>query len=198
MSQTDISRGSGLFFRQWLRSPRYMGAILPSSSVLASAIAEHVEKRPGAKVVELGGGTGTITRGLLDAGVAADDLIVLEMAEPLYRHLREHFPGVHVVLGDAGRLREHLDRLGVERVATVISGLPLLSLPFEFQQAVFRQSFEAMGGRGKILQYTYSLTSPARYEQLGATGRRVKRVLRNVPPASVWCYEPAGAAAAVS
>ena len=57
-----------LFFRQWLRSPKSMGAVIPSSRVLARAVTEAVRWAPGEHVIELGAGTGAISQGLIDAG----------------------------------------------------------------------------------------------------------------------------------
>ena len=58
MQQTTLLRlkEGELFFRQWLRSPKSMGSVIPSSRALARAIASHVSWRPGQYVVELGGG----------------------------------------------------------------------------------------------------------------------------------------------
>ena len=42
MQPTDLMKEGELFFRQWLRSPKSMGSVLPSSRVLARAIAAEV------------------------------------------------------------------------------------------------------------------------------------------------------------
>ena len=49
------------FVRLWLRRPVSLGAILPSSKGLAQAMAEQVDPLDPGAVVELGGGTGSIT-----------------------------------------------------------------------------------------------------------------------------------------
>ena len=53
-----------MFFRQWLRAPLKTASVVPSSPRLGRAMAMAIP--PGAeKVVELGAGTGAITRALL-------------------------------------------------------------------------------------------------------------------------------------
>ena len=90
--QTGGVRENEVFFRQWLRSPKSMGSVLPSSKSLARAIAAEVAWRPGQAVVELGGGTGAISKGLLEAGIPAQDLVIVELDPPLYGFLRDRFP----------------------------------------------------------------------------------------------------------
>ena len=66
-----------LFLRQWLRDPRSIAAIAPSGRELARRIAGAVGR--GAKsVVEIGAGTGAVTQALLDSGVPAGGLLVIE------------------------------------------------------------------------------------------------------------------------
>ena len=91
------------FFRQWLKNPRTVAAISPSSRQLARQMM-HQLPRHTRRVIELGGGTGVFTKALLDHGVAPADLLVLELNEELHRHLQEEFPGALVVCGDASDL----------------------------------------------------------------------------------------------
>jgi len=60
-----------------LRAPRRVGAIAPSGNALADAMAREIPGGDGI-VIELGGGTGSVTAGLLRAGIAADRLVVVE------------------------------------------------------------------------------------------------------------------------
>ena len=74
MQQSKLIKEGELFFRQWLRSPKSMGSVIPSSRVLARAVAREVAWQPGQYVVELGGGTGAITQGLIERGIPRDQL----------------------------------------------------------------------------------------------------------------------------
>ena len=177
-----------LFFRQWLRSPRSMGSIIPSSRALARAVARETAWAPGRFVVELGGGTGAITRGLLEAGIAPDNLLVIELERHLYEYLRDTFPHCRVVQGDATRLDEILERQGIRDVATVISGLPMVNMPKGFKKAVVDQAFRAVGPQGVVLQYSYSPVCPVPADELGVEAKIARFVPWNVPPAFVWRY----------
>lgn len=179
-----------LFFRQWLRSPKSMGSVIPSSQALARAIADAVKWQPGQYVVELGGGTGAITQGLLERGIPRDRIIVIELDQQLYEFLQQRLPGSQVIKGDATKLDGILEKMGVDNVSTVVSGLPMLGMPFEFHKAIVGQGLKAVGDRGHMLQYTYSPLPPVPARKLGIRARLCRYVMRNFPPATVWRYSP--------
>ena len=184
------SGGVSLFLRRWLANPLQMGSIVPSSPALGRRIAALVERRGEEVVVELGAGTGAITRALLEGGVPPDRLVVVEIVPDMARHLARSFPGVTVIEGDAFALAEALPAALKGRVGTAICGIPLVLLPVE-QQRRFVAAVEAVApGRGFLL-YTYCITSPLNGRTLGLTARREAWTPLNLPPASVWRYRPA-------
>ncbi|MCS6877726.1 MAG: phospholipid methyltransferase [Geminicoccaceae bacterium] len=191
MQRADLVKESELFFRQWLRSPRSVGSIKPSSRALARAVAEAVLWQPGRWVVELGGGTGAITQGLIERGIPRDRLVVVELDPELAGYLRRRVPGCLVVEGDATRLDAILAELGVSDVSTVVSGLPMVRMPFAFQRAIVEQGFKALREPGTMLQYSYSPVPPVPARRLGIRAELVRYVLRNLPPATVWRYRRA-------
>ncbi len=188
MSQPHTATESQVFFRHWLRSPKSMGSIIPSSTHLARALAEAVAWQPGSHVVELGGGTGAITQGLLERGIPAANLVVVELETNLYTYLAGRYPEVTVVQGDATRLDEIVARLPIERVSTVISGLPMVRMPLAFKRAIVDQAFKVMPPGHFMLQYTYSPLAPVPVKDFNLEASLARYVLRNVPPAAVWRY----------
>lgn len=142
-------------------------------------------------VVELGGGTGNITRAILDAGVQPSDLVVVEREAALCGVIRARFPGVRVLQADARRLRALLAREGIAPVKAVVSSLPLLSMDRRDGQAIVAEAFAALAPRGQFLQYTYGPASPIPpelRERLGIEGARSEWILNNLPPAAVWRF----------
>lgn len=194
MTKTEQSAGRGgrrHFFGSWLRNPRHVGAILPSSRALGRLMAAQIDpERPGA-VVELGGGTGAITREILAAGIHPGRLLVLERDPHFHRMLRERFPAVKVVEGDAAALGDVTRDNDVGPVNAVVSGLPMLNFPAELQNAILQGAFAQMDEDGLFVQFTYSPAPPiprGRLADLGLEAERAGRVWFNVPPASVWCF----------
>jgi len=190
MSQLQDVKATELFFRQWLRSPKSMGSIIPSSMALARAVTSAVAWQPGQTVVELGAGTGAISQGLLEKGMPSEALMMIELDEQLYDYLRNRFPGVRVVHGDATKLSEIVAEQDIDPVSTVVSGLPMVNMPFDFQRAIVQESFKSLQPGGALLQYSYSPLSPIPVKKLGVKAELVRFVLRNVPPATVWRFQP--------
>lgn len=183
--------GLGLFLRRWAANPLQMGSVVPSSPALGRRIAALIERQGDEVVVELGAGTGAISRELLARGVPADRLVVVEIVPEMARHLARSLPGATVIEADAFALSEALPQAMHGRVGTTICGIPLVLLPIERQRR-FVAAVEAVApGRGFLL-YTYCVTSPLPYRQLGLKARREAWTPFNLPPASVWRYRPAG------
>src|SRR5262245_16517032 len=149
--------GTALFLKRWLRRPFATGAVVPSGRLLAEAMAKSTQSviagRPG-HVVELGAGTGEVTKALLAAGIAPERLVLVERDPEFATFLRRHFPRPHIVEGDAQRLPHLLADHGLTPVAAVVSSLPLLSLPGEVVAGIVGGIFEALPRGGALVQFT--------------------------------------------
>jgi phosphatidylethanolamine/phosphatidyl-N-methylethanolamine N-methyltransferase len=179
-----------MFFRRWLANPLQMGSIVPSSRSLCTRVVRHTQRSPEEIVLELGAGTGVISRALLAAGFPAERLFVVEIVRDMAEHLRDVLPGVQVIQGDARQLKNLIPAQWHGKIGTVICGIPLVLLPLP-EQRRFIDAIESVApGRG-FLHYSYCATSPlpARKHRLAA--RREAWTPRNFPPASVWRYTPA-------
>lgn len=181
------------FFTQWLRNPRQVAAVTPSGAELVAAILDELPK--GARrVIELGGGTGAITRALLASGIPDAELLVVELNAALQAQLQSQFPRARVVLGDAAelpRLARESGYLDAGPADAIVSGLGLLAMEREAQARILRAAFECLRPDGAFVQFTYGPMSPVRDElrdELGLVARHGAFVLRNVPPATVWVY----------
>lgn len=187
-----------LFFRLWLKDPFKIGAIAPSSRDLARAMANLVPESPHYPIVELGGGTGVVTQALLDRGVAPENLIVLEREAALHELLQRRFPNLRIVRGDAAHLGALLHPHGISKVSAIVSGLPLLTFRKSVQQEIIAAAFAMLERGAPFIQFTYGPFSPLPRKEFGLVGRVRKRVLNNLPPASIWVYQRATEARAAA
>lgn len=194
-----------MFFFQWARNPIEVGSVVPSSGLLAEAMAGQIAGLRDGTVVELGAGTGTVTRALLESGIRPGRLLVVERNVRMAEFLCGRFPGIRVACGDASRLTAIVRRQGVGKVAAVISGLPFLLIGERKRYAILKQAFEVMEGDGRFVQFTYGLLSPvprSLISRLGLDAKRMNHVWFNLPPASIWRFErarrPLGAARSVA
>jgi phosphatidylethanolamine/phosphatidyl-N-methylethanolamine N-methyltransferase len=186
--KTTLADG-GRFLRQLFSDPRRVGAIAPSGPGLARAMAAAAASAEG-WVVELGPGTGSVTLALLESGIASDRLAVVEYDVQFCRLLRERFAGLRVIQGDAFKLSATLADLRGQKIAAVVSSLPLLNEPPPARARLLDEAFSLMGDDGVYVQFTYGLKAPIAHA--GYDARRRATVLRNLPPAHVWVYRRQG------
>ncbi len=171
-----------------------MGAFLPSGRFLSEAIARatlSAMKGHAGHVIELGAGTGEVTKALLAAGIPAERLVLVERDPELAAFLRRHFTGLKIIEGDAARLPRLLAANAIENVAAVISGLPLLSLPADVVRGIVHGAFEALPPGAPLVQFTYGPTPPVPKSlraNLNLVALNSRRIWRNVPPAVVWTF----------
>lgn len=187
---TSLAGEGLLFLRRWLANPLKVGAVLPSSPALGRRMARQVQIGPGEVVVEVGAGTGSVTKPLLKL-IPPEKLFVVEIDPDMAAFLRKQIPQAQVILGDATRLPDLIPRQWHGKVSTVISGIPMLPLPVHVQQRILDSCFAVLKPGGRILQYTYAVGSPLPESKLGVKGRREGVVFLNVPPASVWSFRKA-------
>ena len=186
--------GTALFLKRWLRRPFAMGAVIPSGRLLTEAMAratvQALEGRSG-HVVELGAGTGEVTKALLAAGIPASRLALVERDPELAAFLRRHFSEPTIIEGDAARLPRLLAEHKTTPIAAVVSSLPLLSLPTDIVNGIVNGVFEALPRGAALIQFTYGPTPPvpkALRQSLRLVGVHGRRIWRNVPPAVVWTF----------
>jgi phosphatidylethanolamine/phosphatidyl-N-methylethanolamine N-methyltransferase len=188
---TDDSTNAWLFFKRWLANPLEMGSIVPSSPALCRRVLRAVRRAPDEFVLELGAGTGVISRALLEGGIPAEKLSVVEIVPSMAAWLSETLPGANVIEGDARALPDLLPPGVAGRVGTVICGIPLVLLPVAEQRRFIAAMQAVAPGRG-FLHYSYCVTSPLPAARHGLVAKREAWTPLNFPPASVWRYTPLG------
>lgn len=176
-----------LFIGQMARRWRTMGAIVPSGGPLARAIAREVGTlADGQVILELGPGTGVITRELVRR-FPRNPIVAIEITDAFIAPLRKEFPDVTVVHGCASQLESHLRELNIplEKVGAIVSGLPLLTLPGDLPQQVLASVAKVLRPGQPYVQFTYSARAWRRFDPVGFERHPAKRVWLNVPPAFV-------------
>ena len=178
------------FLRKLLENPRLTGAVAPSGPFLARAMARAVGTLRDGLVVELGPGTGPVTKALIEYGVAQEKLVLVEYDPIFCRMLAQRFSPARVVQGDAYDLPRALGAYSGERIVAIVSSLPLLNQPPALRAKLIDDAFALMGATGVFVQFTYGLDSPAPRKACinKYSGQCSAPIWRNLPPARVWTY----------
>lgn len=191
----DSAGGRLRFLRQFLRNPRELGSITPSSRFLTRAITEEIDFTLARRIVELGPGTGVFTRELLGSLDPAGSLLALDTNPDFVALLRRELPDRRCVLVQvsAERIGAQVFRQGWDSADVVVSGIPYTLLPRPVTDGIVRSSWRALRPGGLFLAYQYSpYLRPFLQHVFGNC--RLKPVLRNLPPAVVFISRKTSAA----
>ncbi|MDQ6434227.1 class I SAM-dependent methyltransferase [Mesorhizobium sp. LHD-90] len=176
------------FFKGWIDKPKAVGSIIPTSSITAKRMASVIDVGSGLPVLEIGPGTGVITRAILGRGVLPKNLYTVEYSADFVRHLRRNFPGVNVIEGDAFDLDVALGQDRPECFDSVISGVPLLNFPVQQRVAYIEDLLDRIPEGRPVIQLTYGPKSPVPPGLGNYSVKHFDFVIRNIPPTQLWVY----------
>ena len=175
------------FFKQWLRNPRELGSITPSSRFLTRELLDRIDFASARHIAELGPGTGVFTGAILERLHPEGKLLAVDTNAAFVEHLKREFPDPRLTVLEASA--EHLDQLiaeaGWPSANAVISGIPFSLLPKPVARAILEAAKRSLGGDGLMVGYQYSkLLRPALLDVFGNVHYR--SVFLNIPPAFVY------------
>jgi phospholipid N-methyltransferase len=183
-----------LFLRQFVQSPRTVGAVLPSSPALARAMLAPIDFASARTIVEFGPGTGAFTREIARRLVPGCRYLGIELNPTFVRRLADEFPRLAFVHGSVADLDQILATERIGAIDAIVCGLPWALLPIALQESVFAAMDRALvpGGLFVTFGYPQSLVLPGAW----ALRRRLRRsfahvshtpvVWGNVPPAFAY------------
>ncbi|HJP73167.1 MAG TPA: methyltransferase domain-containing protein [Pseudonocardiaceae bacterium] len=172
-----------------VRKPAVVGAIAPSSAMLAQRLAEVVPTVGTPTVVELGPGTGSVSAAISARLPASGRAVAVEIDATLVDYLRRTRPELEVVHGDAADLAMLLAGAGIERADAVVSGLPWALLGKQVQERIVDQVARALAPHGAFTTFAYVHALPM------SPARRFRALLRTrfdevLPTRCVWRNTP--------
>lgn len=176
------------FFKGWIDKPKAVGSIIPTGSVTANRMATVIDTKSGLPVLEVGPGTGVITKAILRRGVKPADLYTVEYSHDFVTHLRRNFAGVNVIEGDGFNLDQALGDKRDMIFDSVISGVPLLNFPVARRVAYLESLLKRIPHGRPVVQLTYGPKSPVPPGLGDYTVEHFHFVLRNLPPTQTWLY----------
>lgn len=179
------------FLQAFLKNPLKVGAIAPSSPELAAAMLQGIQPDDHNIVLELGVGTGAITKFLRDAIPSRNSYLGLELDSDLVSTLNKKYPDLNIICGNAAEAYKIHAESGLGKVRYVVCCLPFVSLPKEISESVLVeiQKFMDEGCELRIFQYAHGYYLPPAIKlreflkNRYGKSRRSRLVLKNVPPA---------------
>lgn len=178
----------GFYLKQWIKNPLRLGSIAPSSKETAAFIIKHIRVGNGF-IVELGAGTGSFTKALLESGIPMNRLVCVEIDPHFCDYLSKRFPGLTVYCGNAADLENLLPKEVIGNVLTTVSSIPFLSIPKQLREDIVLSALNIMPNDGRFIQVSYSPVSPVPWQKLGLVQHRYGLVWKNIPPINIFGYE---------
>ena len=179
------------FLQAFLKSPLKVGAIKPSSPELARKMLEGVKPNADNIILELGVGTGAITKFVPEIVPDQNSYLGIELNPALAESASHKFPDLKIVRGNACEAHEIHKESGLGKISYIISGLPFVSLPAAISGKVYLEIERLMtaGCMFRTFQYAHGYYTPAALklrefmrDRYGKS-KRSPLVVKNVPPA---------------
>ena len=182
-------KDSLLFLGKFLKHGTAIASLAPSSPWLSRTTVRNLDWDRAKVLVELGAGTGPITKVLAEKARPDCRVVVLERDPDFARILRERFQGYKnfdVIEGDVRDLTAILERLGISQVDAVISGLPVPSFPKDLQRDLFRVVKKILVPGGTYNQITEMPWVYLRFYRKFFQDVQFAFEPRNLPPAGAY------------
>jgi len=177
------------FVKGFLRDPRGVGSVWPSSRFLVQRIIEAGEVASSRTVIELGPGTGPITRELLAHMPAGGRLLALEIDPGFVEILRREIddPRLIVHQGPSTEILAAMETAGLTDADLVVSGIPFSTMDEEDARRTLDavRAILAPGGGFVAYQFRDSVADLAR-PILGEPDAESE--LLNLPPMRVYTW----------
>jgi phospholipid N-methyltransferase len=178
------------FAMEALADFRTVGAVAPSSRFLTRAMVDPLPLRRAKVVVELGCGTGTVTRALLEQMPRESVLLAFEINPRFSRYLREQIadPRLEVLTTSAENIRQEVHRRGFKHVDAVASSLALSLMSDQLKHDILSESGGVLRPGGVFTQYLYlhGIQWQGGKPGLFAGAQVLRRYFREVQQTIVW------------
>jgi phospholipid N-methyltransferase len=179
------------FLQAFLKNPGTVGSITPSSPELARRMVAGIRPDRDNVVLELGVGTGAITKFLQEIVPNDGSYLGIELDRDLVRSLKKNYPEMKIVRGNALEATRLHARSGLGKVGAIICCLPFVSMPNEVGEGILQEidSFMQKGCTFRTFQYAHGYYFPSaiklrefmRYRY--GKSKRSPLIVKNVPPA---------------
>lgn len=183
--------GRWTFFTRFLRDPIGIGALCPSSRILARTMTHGLDLSPGETVIELGPGTGAFTGYINKLIPDPDDYLGIERDVKFIEILNDQFPNLRFIAGRAEDTHQHHLNSGRKPVKVIISGIPFSVVKDEAQIKIVDdlRLLMPVGSIFRTYQYLHTYCLPLsirfrrRMDEITPVFYRSKPILGNFPPA---------------
>ena len=171
------------FFKAALRNIRQTGSIVESSGYLSEKIIRTIDFKKELQIVELGAGTGNITKRLLQKMNHHSALTAFEINPCLFNKLQEkRDQRLKAINADVSFIDNYCTHQSADYI---ISGLPLANISAKKKRSILDACHHILKPGGSYIQFQYSYNDFKLLKQIFARADSCF-TLRNLPPAFIY------------
>jgi phospholipid N-methyltransferase len=147
-----------LFSRNFIKHPRMLGSLIPSSRFLVNRLLSQVDWAKARTIVEYGPGVGTITGEILRRLRPDGTLVAIDTNRDFARYLTRTFRDdrLHVIEGSAADAESNLRERGLGRADYVISGIPYSTMDPGLRDRIIQSTHDVLQPDGSFLVYQFT------------------------------------------
>jgi len=181
------------FFRGFLKDPKQVGSVIPSSRFMERAIIEYSRLADARVVVELGPGTGGTSRALLEAMSPHARLLTIDV-DPRFTEIVAAIgdPRLIAHTGSAAEIGAILRSHGLEAADRVVSGIPFSTMPAELGRAIIESVHDSLADDGAFIAYQFRAEVARLAWPVFGDPTRTEMIALNIPPMRIWRWEKRG------
>ncbi|WP_143961035.1 class I SAM-dependent methyltransferase [Litoribacter populi] len=172
-----------LLHKELFSNIKTTGAITFSSKALVNKMLSYAELKGAKTIVELGGGDGSITRGIVEKMDNDANLYVFEISEKFCDSLKKEFPqkNIHIICDSASNFENHING---SQPNVIFSSLPFSLIPKEEREKIYAVSSQKLNGKGPFIQICYSYLLKFQFAK-HFSNVKASWTMKNFPPAFI-------------
>lgn len=173
-------KNKGALIKELCKNISTTGAVTFSSKPLVKKMLSYANFSGSKLIVELGGGDGSITQGIIERMDPDATLLVFEISESFCNSMSNMFPqeNVHIICDSAENMDKYLDG---NKADLIFSSLPLTLIPKDVRSNIYLKCKEWVDPNGQFIQICYSYLLKYQFAK-HFTDIQSYFVIRNFPP----------------
>jgi phospholipid N-methyltransferase len=186
-----------LFGRNFIKHPKMLGSLIPSSRFLVNHVLSEVDWARARVFLEYGPGVGTFTTEILRRMRPDAVLIAMETNADFVRFLRGRFRDhrLHVIHGSAADADTALAHLALRHADYVISGIPYTTMPAKVREVILRKTHSVLDPNGAFLVYQFTRAVLPYLQQVFGSVYQDFEPLNVMPARLFYCRHHVGSTA---
>lgn len=191
MNQNKNKDGFKVFLKAAFKDPMNVSTIFPSLKPLGQSLIKHSGMKKGHRVLELGCGSGAVTRCIMERRKDLKSYVGVEIDKNLVNFLKSQYPKETFINASARDLKNLIKD---ESIDSLICTLPWTLLPKDLQENILKEILRVLkpGMKFSTFLCLHALAYPGAqrvkklFKKYPSEFKKKETITLNIPPANVY------------